>query len=87
MPVEYEESSIISNTGNGTRISRIMLVSRDTVAHAYLPFTPGQDPDLKLSFASPGGVKAYWCGEDGLPYQCVPISFAYINMKKAGEKK
>jgi hypothetical protein len=87
MPVEYPESSVISNTGNGTRISRILLVSRDTVAHSYLPFTTGQSPDLKLSLTSPGGVKVYWCGEDGLPYQCVPVSFAYINMKKTGEKK
>lgn len=87
MPAEYPESSVISNTGNGTRISRILLVSRDTVAHTYLPFTPGESPDLKLSLTSPGGVKVYWCGEDGLPYQCVPVSFAYINLKKTGVKK
>jgi len=76
LPVLYSESSIISNIGNGTKIFRMMAVSRDTVAHSYLPFTTNEMANLALSFATPGGVQVYYCGSDDLPYLCSPMTLA-----------
>lgn len=72
LPVAYSLASIISPTGNGTRIIRLRMTSRDNTTQAPVPFTQGISPSLVLSTSSPGATTTSYVIPAGTVLFCSP---------------
>ncbi|MCO5263340.1 MAG: T9SS type A sorting domain-containing protein [Lentimicrobium sp.] len=72
LPVAYALASIISPTGNGTKIVRVRMTSRDNTSQAAVPFTPGIQPNLALSTQSPGATTTSYVIPSGIVNFCSP---------------
>ncbi|GAP42745.1 protein containing Por secretion system C-terminal sorting domain [Lentimicrobium saccharophilum] len=72
LPVAYGAASIISPTGNGTRIIRLRMTSRDNTNQTPVPFTPGIAPSLVLSTSAPGATTTSYVIPAGTVLFCSP---------------
>ncbi|MHC1774642.1 MAG: T9SS type A sorting domain-containing protein [Lentimicrobium sp.] len=72
LPVSYGLASIISNTGNGTKIVRMRMTSRDNTTQAPVPFTSGAQANLTLSTQSPGATTTSYVLPTGTTLFCTP---------------
>ncbi|MHC1774631.1 MAG: T9SS type A sorting domain-containing protein [Lentimicrobium sp.] len=72
LPVPYGAASIISNLGNGTKIIRMRMTSRDNTTQAPVPFTSGAQANLILSTQSPGATTTSYVLPAGTTLFCTP---------------
>jgi len=72
LPVPYAVASIISNIGNGTKIFRIRLTSRDNTTQAPVPFVPNSLANFAASITSPGTTAVSWVAPAGNVTTCAP---------------
>ena len=72
LPVPYAVASIISNVGNGTKIFRMRLTSRDNTTQAPVSFVANSLANLAISASSPGTTAVSFVVPAGTVTTCTP---------------
>ncbi|HPR27441.1 hypothetical protein, partial [Lentimicrobium sp.] len=72
LPGSLATASIISPDGNGTKIFRMRMTSRDATTLDPIPFVANTQANLTLSTSSPGGTLTYYFTPAGLTALCSP---------------
>lgn len=72
LAVPYASASIISPTGNGTKVLRMRMTSRDNTTLAAVPFVSNSLANLTLSLTSPGTTATSYVVPAGTVLNCSP---------------